>query len=735
MRMTPDRRVRIGHAPLPRRTFLRTAGALGAAAGLEALLPGYAWPRPAHTAPRALEPRMEGGAAVYELEIAESPIVVAGRRATATTTNGTVPGPQLHLYEGQDAVIRVTNRLGEDTSIHWHGLVLPPEMDGVPGISFPGIRPGETFEYRFPVRQHGTYWYHSHSGLQEQVGHYGPLIIRPADGDPYAFDREYTVVLSDWTFENPYRILARLKKQPDYYNFRKRTVFDFFRDVARDGLAAALGDRLIWAEMRMNPTDLSDVTGAAYTYLMNGLAPEDNWTGLFRPGERVLLRFINASAATYFDVRVPGLPMTVVQVSGQAVEPVETDELRIAIAETYDVIVEPGEDRAYTVFAEAMDRSGYARGTLAPREGMEAPVPERRERPVLSMADMGMDHGQAHGSGHGASQSTGHGASPGAGHGGASGARDAGRAAGAHAPSMAPADTAMSARAGHGAAAGASTTPAGAHAEHSAAGTGAASGAIAAGAHAGHGAPVPDAAATATHAAGPRPPGAVPGPIRHGPDTHGPGNAAVPAVVRSRLHEPGTGLGGDGWRVLTYADLRAPYPEPRRAPDREIELHLTANMERFTWSIDGVPFADAEPIRLAYGERIRLTMINDTMMNHPMHLHGMWMELENGHGERIPRVHTINVKPAERVSLLLTADAPGRWAFHCHVLYHMEVGMFRVVEVSAPRDADRGTGHDGAGHDGAGHTPPEHQHHESAERHHDDGAAQRGSTEERRHER
>ncbi|HEX6939440.1 MAG TPA: copper resistance system multicopper oxidase [Longimicrobiales bacterium] len=681
----PDRRTWSRRATLSRRGFLRAAGAVGAGAAVEALLPDYASTRPLHAAPRALEPRMEDGAAVYDLEIAATPFTVAGRRATATTINGTVPGPLLHLYEGQDAVIRVTNRLDEDTSIHWHGVIVPPTMDGVPGISFPGIRPGETFEYRFPVRQHGTYWYHSHSGLQEQVGHYGPLIIHPAEDYPFAFDHEYTVLLSDWTFEDPYRILARLKKQPDYYNFRRRTVFEFFRDAARDGLGSALRDRLMWAEMRMNPTDLSDVTGAAYTFLLNGLAPEDNWTGLFRPGERVLLRFINASAATHFDVRIPGLPMTVVAVSGQTVEPVETDELRIAIAETYDVIVEPGEERAYTLFAEAMDRSGYARGTLAPRAGMEAPVPARRERPVLTAADMGMAHGRGHRSAHGAP--------PGAGHGGAAGA------AGAHAPSTAAADTAPGAHAGHDAQAPdvAATVP-GAHAERSAAGAGAASGATAVGAHAGHGAQAPDAAATATHPAGPRPPGAVPAPLRHGPDTHGPGNAGAPEVVRSRLHEPGAGLGGDGWRVLTYADLRAPRAEPRRAPDREIELHLTGNMERFTWAIDGVPFADAEPIRVAYGERIRLTLVNDTMMNHPMHLHGMWMELENGHGDRIPRVHTINVKPAERVSLLFTADAPGRWAFHCHVLYHMKVGMFRVVEVSAPRDDDRGTGHDGGGH-------------------------------------
>lgn len=656
-----DERRSLLAARLSRRAFLHTTGAVGALVGLEALLPEYAWTQPLTGAPTALEPRWIDGAAVYDLVVAETPIVVGGRRTKATTVNGTVPGPQIHLYEGTEAVLRVTNRMKEDTSIHWHGLILPSEMDGVPGLSFPGIRPGETFEYRFPVRQHGTYWYHSHSGLQEQTGHYGPLVIRPADGYPYAFDREYTIVLSDWTFENPYRILARLKKQPDYYNFQKRTVFDFFRDAARDGLGATVRDRLMWGGMRMNATDISDVTGTAYTFLMNGLAPETNWTGLFRPGERVLLRFINASSATYFDVRIPGLPMTVVQASGQYVEPVETDEIRIAIAETYDVIVEPDEDQAYTLFAEAMDRSGFARGTLAPREGMEAPIPERRKRTILTMADMGMDHG-----GHGADAAAGH-----AGHTGHTG----------HAAAE-PASTGHAGHNGHNGQdgqTGHNGHAMGGHPEAPA-----------------HHDPAVPAIAGAAHAAGLRPPGTVPEPLVHGPDHHGPGNAGVPDVAMSRLHEPGTGLGDDGWRVLTYADLRSLHPESRRAPDREIELHLTGNMERFTWGFDGVAYSESEPIRLEYGERVRITFVNDTMMNHPMHLHGMWMELENGHGDRIPRVHTINVKPAERMSLLVTADAPGRWAFHCHVLYHMEVGMFRVVEVSAPHQTDGA--HDMEGH-------------------------------------
>ena len=621
---------------LSRRRFLHTGAALGLAAGAEALLPGYARAAGAAATPgaRALQPRVVNGISEFDLRIAETPIEIAGRRTRATTINGTVPGPLLRMREGQQVLLRVTNRLREDTSIHWHGVIVPPEMDGVPAVSFPGIVAGSTFEYRFPLRQYGTYWYHSHSGLQEQTGHYAPLIIDPADGYPYRFDREHVIMLADWTFENPYRVLEKLKKQPDYYNFQKRTVFDFFRDVAEHGLGATVRDRLMWAEMRMNPTDLNDVTGATYTYLVNGLAPDSNWTGLFRPGERVLLHFINAAAATYFDVRIPGLPMTLVQASGQFVQPVETDEFRIEIAQTFDVIVEPREDRAYTVFAESMDRSGYARGTLAPREGMSAEVPARRPRPVLTMSDMGMDHG--------------------------------GMAGMAIVPAAAAADsTAMPpGHVGHDPAAMAGTRTGG---------------------------QVLLAEAGAVRTEGLRPPGTVPEMVEHERETHAPGNAAVPMMVGSRMTEPGLGLGEDGWRVLRYVDLRALAPRPDfRAPDREIEMHLTGNMERFMWSIDGVPFRESTPIPFTFGERLRLTLVNDTMMNHPMHLHGMWMELENGHGEMIPRVHTVNVKPAERLSLLVIADAPGMWAFHCHILYHMDVGMFRVVRVSEAGATDSG---------------------------------------------
>ncbi len=600
---------------------------LGISTGIEALLPAYASSRP-----RVLPLRRSSYSPVtYDLTIAETPIRISGRKAMATTINGTVPGPLLRFREGDEVIIRVTNRLKEDTSIHWHGVLVPSDMDGVPGVSFPGIKPGETFTYQFRLRQHGTYWYHSHSGLQEQTGIYGPLIIDPAK-EPYPYDREYVIVLSDWTFDNPHRVLARLRKYPGYYNFQRRTLATLFEEAKEMGFWEALKDRLSWGRMRMSATDIVDITGATYTYLINGHTPEDNWTALFRPGERVRLRFINAAAGSMFDVRIPGLPITVIQADGQYVQPITVDEFRIGIAETYDVIVMPKEEQAYTIFAESMDRSGYARATLAPREGMEGPIPPLRKRPLRTHADMGMVHEGHAGMRHEAiAAPTGY-----QGH-------------------QTPADTT-----GHHM-----------HGDHDH--------------HAGH------AVMAGIMGGVGQAPGMPPEPRPHGKDAHGPGNSAVPMFTHNRLHEPGVGLGEDGWRVLVYTDLKSLHPrEDFRAPTREIELHLTGNMERFLWGIDGKTYSEApEPIRLRYGERVRLVLVNDTMMEHPMHLHGMWMELENGHGLHIPRKHTILVKPEERLSVLITPDEPGPWVFHCHVLYHMEMGMFRVFEVSEPETATR----------------------------------------------
>lgn len=618
---------------MTRRRFLQTTAMLGAMAGWPAVMPAHA--RPANGTPQVIRVR-DGETA--ELVIARTPIMIGSREGSAITLNGTVPGPLLRFREGDTVTLKVTNRLDEDTSIHWHGVLVPQEMDGVPGVSFPGIRPGETFTYRYPLRQNGTYWYHSHSGVQLQAGHYAPLIIEPAGKDPVAYDREYIVMLSDWTFENPHGVVARLKKQNDYYNFQQRTVGDFFRDAAQDGLRATLRERAMWGRMRMSPTDIADVTGYTYTYLINGFAPEDNWTALFQPGERVRLRFIDAGMATFFNVRIPGLAMSVVQSDGQNVQPVTIDEFQIAPGETYDVIVEPRDHRAYTVFAESMDRSGYGRATLAPQPGMSAPIPPLRQRPLRTMIDMGMDMdamGMAQGD-KGSSEA----AKP----------HMKGNEHGGHGS----ATTSMSA----------SPPPA---AEK-----------MGKGEHAGM--VMQDM------------PRAGPVVARHDPDTHGPGNASVAQVQRNRLGERGTGLESVAHRVLVYTDLKClePNREPR-PPAREIELHLTGNMENFMWGFDGKKFSQAkEPIPLEYGERLRVTLVNDTMMEHPMHLHGMFKEIDTG-ADRVqrPRKHTISVKPAERLSFELTVDEPGNWVFHCHLNYHMELGMLRIVNVPRPAKAVR----------------------------------------------
>ena len=640
------------HTDQTRRRLMGGAAAAGLLAGMDALLP--AWARPAGGAAAAIRPPGVGPVR-FDLSVARQRIDIAGAGAWAHTLNGTVPGPLIELHEGSDALLRVHNALDEDSSIHWHGILLPFEMDGVPGVTFPGIKPGETFEARFPVRQAGTYWYHSHSGLQEQSGAYGPLVIHPAGGYQEAFDRDHVVMLSDWTFEDPMAVLARLKKVSHYYNFQETTLPE---EIA--GGAPAWRDWLAWAGMRMSPTDIADVTGYTYTYLMNGQHPDGNWTGLFRPGERVRLRFINGSAMSYFNVRIPGLPMTVVQADGQDVQPVQTDELQIAVAETYDVIVTPPEDRAYTVFAESMDRSGYARGTLAPRAGMVAAVPALRKRPVRSMVDMGMDHGGGH-AGHGGAAAAGT-------HSGTSGMDHAAMGHAMPAAKDSRADAMDASR---------PDMPGLDHSQHAMPGAPSPAPDHSAMAHGGHGAV--RSAKTGRERAAPGPEVA-----RHAPDTHGVGNVAVAQVQRDRTAEPGTGRAEVDHRVLVYADLHSRVPaRDTRPPARDIELHITGHMERYMWSFDGVKFSEVKgPIRFHHGERLRLVLVNDTMMEHPIHLHGMFVELENGAGEYRPRKHTLSVKPAERMTVLITADEPGRWAFHCHLLYHMHMGMFRVVQVA-----------------------------------------------------
>jgi len=547
---------------------------------------------------------------VFNLNIGEQDVNFTGSMRTATTVNNSLPAPLLRFKEGEDITLNVTNHLKESTSIHWHGLILPSEMDGVPNISndFYGIEPGETFSYRFKAAQSGTYWYHSHSGFQEQTGLYGPIVIDPIEKDPVAYDQDYVVMLSDWTDEDPTDVYHKLKKLSHYYNFSERTHEDLMDDIDQKGLENTWNDRKMWNQMRMSQRDLSDVTGYTYTYLANGVTPDKGWVGLFKKGEKVRLRFINGSAMTFFDVRIPGLRMTVVSADGQNIEPVSVDEFRLGVAETYDVIVEPKDDRAYTIFAQDIARSGYARGTLTPDISMTGEVPELDTVPNLSHADMGMDMSNMAGMDHGSMDMS--------------------------KPMQGMDHSTMSK-------------------------------------------PMPGM----DHSAMGHSMSTMSSMVTHADTEFGPHVDMRSESPQVRLDDPGVGLRNNGRRVLTYADLynlnmTHGYPDP----DREIELHLTGNMSRYMWSINGIKFADAEPLKFKFGEVVRITFVNDTMMNHPMHLHGMWSDLETGDNMYIPRKHTVIVQPGAKISYRVKVDAKGSWAYHCHLLYHM-LGMFRRVDV------------------------------------------------------
>ncbi len=588
-----------------RRKFVQGV-AVGGALGALGLSSRYAWAGSAFDPSSSDLPTLSG--TQFDLSIDRSPVNFTGRARSAFTVNGSLPAPLLRMREGDSVTLRVRNKLSTSTSIHWHGILLPAGMDGVPGLSYDGIAPGETFVYRFELKQSGTYWYHSHTRFQEQSGLYGPIVIEPRGGERFPAQRDYVVMLSDWSDEDPETIFANLKKMGDFYNINEPTAADFARDASRMGIQQALAKRRMWNQMRMSPTDLADVTGHAYTYLINGATPDGNWTGLFSPGERVRLRFINGSAMSIFDVRIPGLKMTVVAADGQDVEPVSVDEFRIATAETYDVIVEPAGDRPYTLFAQSIDRQGFARGTLSPRPGLQAGVPAVDTPQWLTMTDM----------------------------------------MGAMTMTMAGMDMAAIDKL---------------DAEHAM-----------------HGGMRKDEDRAL--------PGAQPGKpgmarARHARTEYGPGVDMRVDMPRINLDDPGIGLRDNGRRVLTYADLHTVGgPLDQREPGREIELHLTGNMERYMWSFDGQKFSGARPIHFRHGERVRVTLSNDTMMPHPIHLHGMWSEMESPSGEFQVRKHTIMVQPAQRISYLVNADALGRWAYHCHLLYHMEAGMFREVVVS-----------------------------------------------------
>jgi FtsP/CotA-like multicopper oxidase with cupredoxin domain len=552
---------------LPRRRFVQGLAVAGIGLGLGVVRPASAT-EPMRRAAELTGPDMT-------LDIRRAAVDFTGRARTAVAVNGGVPGPTLRWREGESVSLRVRNQLDTVSSIHWHGLVVPYDQDGVPGLSFDGIPAHSEFTYRFPVKQSGTYWYHAHSRFQEQSGLYGAIVIAPKDGERHVVDREHVILISDWTDEDPERVYARLRSRSDFYNYAQPTVADFIRDARAKGIGDAMDMRRMWNRMRMNPGDLADVSGATYTYLVNGSAPAGNWTGVFQPGERVRLRLINGSSNSIFDLRIPGLRLSVVAADGQDIEPVTVDELRLSAAETYDVIVEPREDRAYTIFAQSIDRSGFARATLAPREGMQAEMPLLDPRPHLAMRDMMGSMGDDSGAG--------------------------GEMVMAH----------------------------------------------------------------------------------HASTEYGPGVDMHVDMPRTNLDDPGVGLRERSHRVLTYADLRTIGGAlDTREPGRTIELHLTGNMERFAWSFDGVKYSAATPVHFRHGERLRVRLVNDTMMNHPIHLHGMWSELESPDGAFQVRKHTINVQPAQQVTYAVNADNPGRWAFHCHMLYHMEAGMFREVVVS-----------------------------------------------------
>ena len=574
-RLRPDRSL---SPHLPRRRFVQGLAAGGLLLGLS---PMSARARVADAATATgSAPELRGSE--FDLIVAETPVNFTGRPRMATTVNGSIPGPTLRWKEGDTVTIRVTNRMHRATSVHWHGMLVPYQMDGTPGLSFTGIAPGETFTYRFKVRQAGTFWYHSHSGMQEQTGMYGAIIVDPAHGHTVQAAGDHVVLLSDWMDQDPMRVLAKLKADSGFDNYHEPTAQDFLHDVERIGLKGALARRAMWQQMRMSWADLSDLSGATLTYLMNGTTAAGNWTAPIQPGRPLRLRFINGSGNTFYDVRIPGLKLTVVSADGQDVEPVTVDEFRFGPGETYDVLARPKDD-AYTIFAQSMDRTGYVRGTLAAHPGLAAAVPAMDLRQNLTMTDM-MGDGMA--------------SMPG-----------------------------MSGMAGMDM----DTAPA----------------------------------------------------VHHAPTEFGPGTDARVDHPRTNLDDPGVGLRDNGRRVLTLADLHTVGgPIDPREPGRTLEFHLTGNMARYTWSIDGVAFGDSTPVHFRHGERLRVRLVNDTMMTHPMHMHGMWSEVEDPDGKFLVRKHTVPVQPAQQVSYRVSADAVGRWAWHCHLMMHMDAGMFREILVA-----------------------------------------------------
>ena len=627
-----------------RRQFVTGAAAGGLLYGLGGISPSFASPS---NGIKRLTPEVLRGN-TFDLNIGYVNANFTGTERQATGINGSIPCPTLYWKEGERVKLRVTNNLAHSSSIHWHGIILPTNMDGVPGLSFDGIEPGTTFEYEFDVNQSGTYWYHSHSGFQEQTGMYGAIVIEPKDPDPVSYDREHVVVLSDWSDTAPEDVYANLKKMSDYYNFRERTAGDLWQDIKQNGVSKTWNARSMWNNMRMSDRDISDVTGYTYTYLMNGVTPDDGWMGLFKRGEKVRLRIVNAAAMTLFDVRIPGLKMKVVASDGQNIEPVSVDELRIGVAECFDVVVEPDGDSAYSIFAQSIDRTGYTCGTLTSNANMKAEVPKMDPPPLLGHRDMGMgdmsgmegmdhsnmgdmDHSKMEGMDHSKMEDMDHSKMEGMDHSKMEG-MDHSKMEGMDHSKMQGMNVSSDSSSGLGKAGFGSTLK-----------------------------------------------------PNHVKTEFGPHVDMRSMTPLNGLNDPGIGLRDNqrlyGRKVLTYADIRNLYPTiDQREPSREIELHLTGNMSRYMWSINGIKFQDADPIILKFGERVRFTLINDTMMSHPVHLHGMWSELETEDPKYLPRKHVVIVQPGSRISYLVSADAIGRWAYHCHLLYHMP-GMFREVRV------------------------------------------------------
>ena len=569
----------------------------------------------------------------YDLTIAEQTVNITGKPVERITVNGKFVAPLLEFEEGDEAVIRVHNKLkNQDSSIHWHGLLLPGIMDGVPGFNkFNGIAPNKTYEYKFKVRQNGTYWYHSHSKGQEQDGLYGAFVIYPKDKTPLTAaektDKDYVVLLSDFHNSTSDQIMKNIKKEADYYQNRRETVFDVLKQVKRDGLKATWQDRSMWNQMRMLKTDMSDVTG--YTFLMNGKTPQQNWTGNFKAGEKVRLRFINASAMSFFDVRIPNLKMTVVSADGQPVKPVPVDEFRIGTAETYDVIVEPKQAH-YQIEAESIDRTGFSVGTLHEESSpavKQIEMPKSRPRSLLTMEDMGMNHDMS------SMKDMNHDMSSmkGMDH-DMSSMKDMNhdmssmKGMNHDMSSMKGMDHDMSSMKGM---------------DHD----------------------MPMNSATVKAASD-----------KNDNTVFGWANASTP----------------EGNKALQYSDLQSLDPQKdTRAAEREIEIRLGGNMERYIWTINGKKFNEADPLVVKYGERIRLKFVNDSMMAHPMHLHGMFMQLENGQDpSNMPNKHTVIVPPGKTITTLLTADELGEWAIHCHLLYHMSAGMMNKLIVAQVEDGN-----------------------------------------------